>query len=544
MSRMLRRATLASLLALVMAAPVLAQDDASTPSPVEPGAWQVATVSGGPVPGFRAIVPWDGGFAALGWPANAAMEDQSRDVPVWLSEDGSEWQASEYPIRLPSNRGMATHLVAVDGELMAFGSAGQRLFVWASEDGQRWQRSALRAVGLPKGYGVQVADAAAAGGRVVVSGLYGMAGDNPWFGRGWASDDGQDWRSSPTDDPVFGLGAGPEGFIGTVWGRVCKATRAVPVRSADGLDWRPLRRPGRTCDLQAVAYDEHSDRYFATTFKTPRGAVLRSDGGEWQEVLELDPEFAGTPLTMVPRALHVRDGVIAVVGEGDRIDAEDNEISHPFVAISDDGTDWHLSVGWPDEDASHRASAIGHSRLVVAAGGQVWYADLADLGVETAIADEATSETAVSADEQAKPIGKELQRIIRARRSFGFETDPDIVRAIRRDPYQPDSRQYGFPMTEAEAQDLLARSGWSGRASFIRPWLRKQDGFGGIWIDQRDGGAIAIAFTKADPEVIREIDQRFAPFDGPTPLEARHRAALVRGAPGCLPAGPTGQSGN
>jgi hypothetical protein len=153
----------------------------------------------------------------------------------------------------------------------------------------------------------------------------------------------------------------------------------------------------------------------------------------------------------------------------------------------------------------------------VAAGGQVWYADLADLGVETAIADEATSETAVSADEQAKPIGKELQRIIRARRSFGFETDPDIVRAIRRDPYQPDSRQYGFPMTEAEAQDLLARSGWSGRASFIRPWLRKQDGFGGIWIDQRDGGAIAIAFTKADPEVIREIDQRFAPFDGPTP---------------------------
>ena len=123
----------------------------------------------------------------------------------------------------------------------------------------------------------------------------------------------------------------------------------------------------------------------------------------------------------------------------------------------------------------------------------------------------------VITDEPARPIGKNLQRAIGARRSVGFDTDPDVVRAIRRDPYQPDSRQYGFPMTEAEAQDLLARSGWTGRAASIRPWLRKQEGFGGIWIDQRDGGAIAIAFTEAYDEVIHEIDQRFAPFDGPTP---------------------------
>ncbi len=38
----------------------------------------------------------------------------------------------------------------------------------------------------------------------------------------------------------------------------------------------------------------------------------------------------------------------------------------------------------------------------------------------------------------------------------------------------------------------LARSAWSGRASSNRPWLRKQAGFGGIWIDQRDGGAISL----------------------------------------------------
>ncbi|MEA2026079.1 MAG: hypothetical protein U9O18_05260, partial [Chloroflexota bacterium] len=118
--------------------------------------------------------------------------------------------------------------------------------------------------------------------------------------------------------------------------------------------------------------------------------------------------------------------------------------------------------------------------------------------------------------EKARPIGKKLRRAIAARRELGFDGDPDVVRRIMADPYQPGSRMYGFPMTEEEQRDLR-RGGLATRASDAKSWLRRQPIYGGIWLDQRTGGDIVIALTEAAPDVIDEIDRRFVPYGGETP---------------------------
>ena len=391
-----RGAITAGLLALLLATPVLALTEtppAPSASPSAEDAWHLANVEDPAPLGLREIVAWDHGFAALGWPRNAAMDDQGRTVPVWLSEDGATWRRSEQPIRLPSRTAIAMELAALDGDLLAFGSDGRRLLVWRSDDGQRWRRlsdrPALDGKGIPRDLPyLGVMGAATANGRVVVSGQYGAPGDTAPIGRVWSSRDGRSWRFTTPDTPggwpIYGLEAGPDGFLGMALdARGCHDVGGASVRSGDGLDWERATRARRVCGLQAVVYDEHTDAFYATTFENQHGAVLRSeDRRSWEEVHELSTELDGRSLTLVPYALHAADGVIAVLGEGSTIDAEDNTIDHAFAAVSADGEDWHTTVDWPATSADHRASALGHDRLVVATGSGLWYVDLADLGVE------------------------------------------------------------------------------------------------------------------------------------------------------------------
>ena len=109
-------------------------------------------------------------------------------------------------------------------------------------------------------------------------------------------------------------------------------------------------------------------------------------------------------------------------------------------------------------------------------------------------------------DAQAKPIGKKLQRAIEARRHYGFDTDPEVVRAIMRDPWQPASRKFGFPMTAAEESAIWSMSAKASQAGHVQPRLRKLPTYAGLWQDQRSGGDFAIALTEADPEVLAQID--------------------------------------
>ena len=80
-------------------------------------------------------------------------------------------------------------------------------------------------------------------------------------------------------------------------------------------------------------------------------------------------------------------------------------------------------------------------------------------------------------DGPAKPIGKKLQRAIEARRHYGFDTDPDVVRAIMRDPWQPASRKFGFPMTAAEESSIWSMSAKASQAGHVQPrHARKREG--------------------------------------------------------------------
>ncbi len=100
---------------------------------------------------------------------------------------------------------------------------------------------------------------------------------------------------------------------------------------------------------------------------------------------------------------------------------------------------------------------------------------------------------AVTAD--TRPFSDKLKRAISSRRKTASPLTPTSCARSCADPYQPESRQHGFPMTEAESQDLLTRSSFAGRASDIQKWLRNLPTFGGLWQDQRVGGDIVIALT-------------------------------------------------
>lgn len=109
-------------------------------------------------------------------------------------------------------------------------------------------------------------------------------------------------------------------------------------------------------------------------------------------------------------------------------------------------------------------------------------------------------------DAQAKPMSKKLKRAIEARQRYGFDSDPEVVRAIMRDPWQPASRKFGFPMTAAEENSIWSRSAKASQAGHVQPRLRKLPTYAGLWQDQRSGGDVAIALTEADPEVLSRID--------------------------------------
>jgi hypothetical protein len=113
--------------------------------------------------------------------------------------------------------------------------------------------------------------------------------------------------------------------------------------------------------------------------------------------------------------------------------------------------------------------------------------------------------SAISA-EQAQPMNKKLKRAIEARQRYGFDTDPEVVREIMRNPWQPASRKFGFPMTAAEESTIWSMSAKASQAGHVQPRLRKLPTYAGLWQDKTSGGDFAIALTEADPEVLAQID--------------------------------------
>ncbi|CAN5792546.1 hypothetical protein BH23CHL8_BH23CHL8_31460 [soil metagenome] len=138
--------------------------------------------------------------------------------------------------------------------------------------------------------------------------------------------------------------------------------------------------------------------------------------------------------------------------------------------------------------------------------------------------------------EEAKPIGKKLMRAIKARRHYGFDTDPEVVREIRRDPWQPASDRFGFPMTAAEESSIWSRSAKASQAGLVQPRLRKLPTYGGLWQDQRSGGHFPIALMEANPEVLRRGDLRRWPVGRSPGARPPGGREVSTGASGSQPA--------
>jgi len=102
-----------------------------------------------------------------------------------------------------------------------------------------------------------------------------------------------------------------------------------------------------------------------------------------------------------------------------------------------------------------------------------------------------------------------LEAAIQARESFGLASDPALVESLLSGSADVGSAEWGFPTTADEAQELDLH----GRARFVQdleptvlPFVRALPTFGGVWIDQREGGSLVVMLTRLESDVIAAID--------------------------------------
>ncbi|MCV0402850.1 MAG: hypothetical protein K5924_03955 [Chloroflexi bacterium] len=170
------------------------------------------------------VVPWDGGFLAIGhgWPAEFLAEiPQAR---LWISPDGSSWAAR--PIDLGVEHATLVGVVVrADGRLLVVGASAESGAIdpsqatpaaWTSADGDTWEP-----IDLPMQASVSSIDQGARGYALT-------AGNELWF-----SADGETWTM--TTRGAVGVRAGDEGFVAVqVSG---DGPTGAMMASADGQTW-------------------------------------------------------------------------------------------------------------------------------------------------------------------------------------------------------------------------------------------------------------------------------------------------------------------
>jgi V8-like Glu-specific endopeptidase len=96
-----------------------------------------------------------------------------------------------------------------------------------------------------------------------------------------------------------------------------------------------------------------------------------------------------------------------------------------------------------------------------------------------------------------------------ARASYGLPAGPAHVRALASAMDDRASEQYGFPLTSAEHADLVARATYGQAfAAQTLPFVEQLDGYGGAWIDQRDGGTMVVGLTRVTAAAERQVRAR------------------------------------
>ena len=100
------------------------------------------------------------------------------------------------------------------------------------------------------------------------------------------------------------------------------------------------------------------------------------------------------------------------------------------------------------------------------------------------------------------PTKAEIDRAADARNQYGFDSGRSHVASLASGKTHPASAEYGFPMTAAEARDLLDRAAFVQRlAKETLPQVRGLADYAGAWIDLKDGGRLVVGLTRAPASI-------------------------------------------
>ena len=110
---------------------------------------------------------------------------------------------------------------------------------------------------------------------------------------------------------------------------------------------------------------------------------------------------------------------------------------------------------------------------------------------------------------------------MRFRRIFGLNTDPAFVRRTVEDPaLVASSERFSVPLTAAEEQEMRLRISISkATQDTVRSYGtdKARDSFAGVYIDQKNGGLVYVAFTK---DAQAHMDYLRATFPYPAKLRS------------------------
>jgi V8-like Glu-specific endopeptidase len=113
-----------------------------------------------------------------------------------------------------------------------------------------------------------------------------------------------------------------------------------------------------------------------------------------------------------------------------------------------------------------------------------------------------------------QPSSGRVEQAARARASYGFPAQASRVRAMMASTDNAATAQYGFPLTRREQAELVARSAYARRfQAATLPYVERLAGYGGVWVDHRQGGRMVVGLTRVRRAVTQQVRARLPRAD-------------------------------
>jgi hypothetical protein len=102
-----------------------------------------------------------------------------------------------------------------------------------------------------------------------------------------------------------------------------------------------------------------------------------------------------------------------------------------------------------------------------------------------------------------------IDEAVEARAAYGLPAGRAHVEDLMQSLDNVASEKYGFPLTNAEYKELVARTTYVRRfQAETLPYVRGLDGYAGHWVDRADGGRIVISLTNVREAVKDQVRDR------------------------------------